>query len=118
MTQPSENKLSEPQMPVCTRVLSDRPMPTGDPSVDQSPLTWQLAAAHPLMADVQIVRLVVHLGESFEVYGVRTDDPNVCSRHTIPWSHVRVTEEVMDRPTFVRELAEAETMAAEEAPPS
>lgn len=94
-----------PTMPVVTRAITDSA--TGYPAA-----TWVMGAAHPLTADMKVVRLVVHWGESLEIYSVCGSDPNVCSRNTVLWPHVLLTEEVMDRPVFLLELAAAETETA------
>jgi len=58
--------------------------------------------------DLKIVRMYVVPGVCVEVYSAEVKEGKVGIRNSIPWSHVRMAEEIMDAGTLVEEITDAE----------
>lgn len=118
MTQPQPKAYDLPKLsfPLCNRVLTHAAFPpekdkqTGVAPTEQ-PIMWTLDGEHPLVPKHKIVRMYVQLGICVEVYSVPPAVDGKISngvRNVIPWSQVRVVEELLDVPTFIAELEAAE----------
>ncbi len=112
MTQPSQQQspksyeIPAANFPICNRVVSDHPLEPGAP-----PVVWQFVPQefqpHPLVAGLKIVRMFVVPNVGVEVYAADKDG-KIGVRNIIPWSRVRLAEEMMDASTFVSEIEAGE----------
>jgi hypothetical protein len=105
--QPKQYEIPPANFPICNRVVSDHPLQPG-----AEPLVWQFVPQefqpHPLVQGLKIVRMFIVPDLGVEVYSA-SPDGKVGTRNIIPWSHVRLAEEMMDAATFVSEIVEGET---------
>ena len=82
-----------------------------DDIVDISPthqsMKWVLAAPHPFIPNMKVMRMFVDRG-GVEVYSAG-DDGKTCMRDLVPMDRVRVVQEAMPLDVFVDELTAAES---------
>lgn len=108
MTNEDVLKLDDPSFPICNRVITVNPgweLEEGAPRV----LLWEMDKPHPFIEGLKVVRMYCVPGIAVDFYSFKAEGKDDCgTRNTIPWHHVRSVEEIMDVPTFVEEIADAE----------
>ena len=120
MTQPSTEpkkplELPEPNYPMVNRVLAENPFPPSGGSVE---LLWfEVGKPHPLSSEQSVVRMFFQTGENGVPFGIEiycaVQGGKVGGRSTIPWSLVKLVEEVMPAEIFVEQITDAENAGAE-----
>ena len=96
--------LPAPGYPMVTRVISSSLLP--DSKGKEEPVAWVVSQPHPLVSQVNIVRMFLDRG-GVEIYSV-SQDGKAGMRNLIPLSHVRLVEEAMPIDVFIEELNAAE----------
>jgi hypothetical protein len=116
-------KLPDPGFPMLTRMISDplfpemKPQVMGCPHCKQSisipvpsdkeePITWIVGKNHPLVPNMNVMRMFVDRG-GVEVYSVASDG-KAGMRNLVPMDSVRLIEEAMPLDVFVEEMTAAE----------
>ena len=118
MTTQPVPQLPPANLPVVLRIWTHSPiLPDVDPKtgIQQATILWMVETQHPFQPTHVVGRIYVQLGIGVEIYSMpkaETKDEKVRAtyvRDTIPWSWVRMIEEVMDAATFVEEVQVAES---------
>lgn len=105
MTQPAPTVVHfpEPTFPMLTRVVTNSLLP--DDTVKK--VMWEMGKAHPLIGPtMNVVRMFIVAGV-VEIYSVKSDG-SFGMVNIVPFHNVCSSEQVMDLPTMIRHLSEAE----------